>query len=68
MTKSILKRHSLSGVSVSSSISESSDSASREDSPKAKRVSFDGAEPARVFVADEWDRSPAEVTLRLTYK
>lgn len=68
MTKGILKRHSLSGVSVASSISDSTDSTSQEDSPKVKRVSFDGAEPARVFKADEWDRSPAEVTLRLTYK
>jgi len=51
-----------------SSISEMSDFASQEDSPKAKRVSFDGAEPARVFEADDWDRSPSEVTLKLTYK
>lgn len=68
MIKGILKRHSLSGVSVASSNSEISDSTSQEDTPKAKRVSFDGTEPARVFEADEWDRSPAEVTLRLTYK
>lgn len=68
MTKGILKRSSLSRVSVASSISDLSDSASQQDSPKAKRVSFNGAEPARVFEADEWDRSPAEVTLRLTYK
>ena len=66
MTKGILKRHSLSGVSVTSSLIEPS--ATQDDSPRPKRVSFDGAEPARVFEADEWDRSPAEVTLRLTYK
>ena len=43
-------------------------SATQDDSPRPKRVSFDGAELAQVFEADEWDRSPAEVTLRLTYK
>jgi hypothetical protein len=69
MTKGILKRHSLSGVSVASSLTDPmSSSDALDESPKPKRVSFDGAEPARVFEADEWDRSPAEVTLRLTYK
>ena len=43
-------------------------SSTQDDSPRPKRVSFDGAEPARVFEADEWDQSSTEVTLRLTYK
>ena len=43
-------------------------SATQDDSPRPKHVSFDGAELAQVFEADEWDRSPVEVTLRLTYK
>lgn len=62
MVKGILKRYSLPAMNHS----EDSDAASY--SPLPKRVSFDGAEPARVFQADEWDRSPAEVTLKLTYK
>jgi len=62
MVKGILKRYSLPSMNRS----EDSDAASY--SPIPKRVSFDGAEPARVFQADEWDRSPAEVTLKLTYK
>ncbi|KAF8584036.1 hypothetical protein K439DRAFT_1617021 [Ramaria rubella] len=67
MIKGILKRHSLLGVSATPSNSEDFDSGTQDDTPKSKRVSFDGAEPASVFEADEWDRSPAEVTLRLTY-
>jgi hypothetical protein len=64
MIRGILKRCSLPGMNRS----EDSDASSLDSSPKPKRVSFDGEEPARVFQADEWDRSPAEVTLKLTYK
>ena len=62
MVKGILKRYSLPGTNRS----EVNEAAAH--SPLPKRVSFDGAEPASVFEADEWDRSPAEVTLKLTYK
>ncbi|KAF8511832.1 hypothetical protein BU17DRAFT_69502 [Hysterangium stoloniferum] len=62
MVKGILKRYSLPGMN------HNEDSDAPSCSPLPKRVSFDGAEPARVFQADEWDRSPAEVTLKLTYK
>lgn len=62
MVKGILKRYSLPGMNRS----EVGHTAAH--SPLPKRVSFDGAEPAEVFQADEWDRSPAKVTLTLTYK
>ncbi|GJJ11371.1 hypothetical protein Clacol_005603 [Clathrus columnatus] len=64
MVKGILKRYSR----LANSRPENSTYTPEEvDSPK-KRVSFDGPELVKVFEADEWDRTPAQVTLKLTYR
>jgi len=64
MVKGILKRYSR----LANSRPENSTYTPEEvDSPK-KRVSFDGPELVKVFEADEWDRTPTQVTLKLTYK
>lgn len=62
MVKGILKRFNAPRSAPSDIPDHDHD---HDHSPK-KRVSFDGA--AKVFQADEWDRSPAAVTLKLTYK
>lgn len=67
MVQGILKRYSRSSPRILPT-NEDSNHNVQDVSPKPKRVSFDGAEPAKVFQADEWDRSPAAVTLKLTYK
>lgn len=64
MVKSILKRYSRPATSRPENNTYTPEGV---DSPK-KRVSFDGPELVRVFEADEWDRTPAQVTLKLTYK
>lgn len=64
MMKGILKRYSR----PASSRPENNTCTPEEvDSPK-KRVSFDSSDLVKVFEADEWDRSPAQVTLKLTCK
>lgn len=69
MVKGILKRYSRATPSRPVLASEGGDHDLHDDeSPRRKRVSFDGPEPVKVFEADEWDRSPAAVTLKLTYK
>lgn len=68
MVQGILKRYSRLASPRPLPTNEDSNHNVQDESPKRKRVSFDGAEPAKVFEADEWDRSPAAVTLKLTFK